>query len=143
MKIDIDLKSDEQLRKEVKKLIEGQVTSIMRTEIQDIIIKTMSQNNGKTFTQARLEQLARDSINEHVRKFSDETVNWSNSKDYKKLDTLIRQEVHKVIVAKKKFVEDAITKQVASITKETLDAMVDTVVEKKVRIVLSNLLGNK
>lgn len=139
MKINLDIKEDKELRKEVRKMIEGAVTSIVREEIRKIIIDVMAGENNR-FTSARLEQLAQQEISSHVRAFVNKDVSFLNN-DYKILESIVRQEVKKHLEKKEDAFELAVKKSANDLTEESLRKIVEKEVENSVTRKLKNLLS--
>ena len=137
MKIDLLLKEDEKLRKEVLKLIEGQVKSILRSEIKNIVLQTIAGSSNK-FTAASIEQIMNLEIKQMVERVSSDSD--GTFRNTKVIERIIRFEVSAQIEKQKPYIKLIIEKYVKEITKETLSTMIDDMVSKKVKSTIATLL---
>lgn len=138
MKATIDLQSDERLRKEIRAMIEGQVKSLLRNEVAELVANAVSQDKKK-FTPERLESIMTQVAKDKVSGFASHVTSYDGT-SMAFVEALVRKEVYQAVEDKAVFIEVATLKAVASIQKERLDQMIEKVVEKKVKSVLAGLL---
>ena len=69
MKIKLDLQEDDELRAYIKDLIRGQVVSIVRQDIQDVLHEVVERTvNGKISTDTRLGRFIEEEILKEIKK---------------------------------------------------------------------------
>lgn len=140
MRININVKEDEQLRREIREIIKGQVVSIVRKQVKELIIETMSGEEGKKFTAARLEELANSEISDHIRKFANSTP-WSG--DGKNIEKLARVEIHNILREMRAYIREQIKKQVGSFIKDEISAVVSEQVSAQIKTKIAQILGGQ
>jgi hypothetical protein len=133
MRINIDLKEDERLRKEIRAMIEGQIISIIRDQLKDIVV---SQSSGLTS-----EKLASMAANEIQKRVNSVTSEGTWREDTKKLEKLIRIEVGKKLDDMEDKILEIAAKALVEATERKLSQMIDTRVELAVTKRLQTLLG--
>lgn len=135
MRINIDLKSDKQFRKEVREMIAGQVTAIVRDEIKQIIMEVVGEKESK-LTPDRLNQLL---VSEVARCVNSEVNNgWSN--DHQKLKNIIRQEIAKHLEGMREQIGTLISAAIITVAKEELSSTLEKEIEKGVKRHITSLL---
>lgn len=74
LKLEINIADDRDLRESIRDAIKGEVTSVMRGEIRNVLKEVVSERGGKSFTTEGLEQILVDEIKIEIRKQIKELV---------------------------------------------------------------------
>lgn len=135
MKININIQEDAQLRKEIRKMIEGQVIAITRDEIKEIVL-----NSSKNLTPEKLDQIAEAQIKSRVNQVASIST-WQP--DNKKLEQMARYEVQRHIGEISDKILDISSRLVANTIDERIEQLITKQVEAAVSNRLAKLLGGE
>jgi hypothetical protein len=136
MKLNINLEEDAQFKKEVKKLIQGQVASILRDEIKTVVMEVMAKENKK-FTADRLTELMRKEISVRVDNFAAKGA-YPNS-DYN-LHVIVKEQVREWLEKERPLMEKVVAEKLTGFQGETFEEMVYRQVKVAIPRVLSGLI---
>lgn len=140
MKFNINVAEDEELRNEVKRIIEGQTKRILLEQVNEIIQKVL-EANGKKFSFENLLAIATSEIKQHVRNFVNKNSSMFVDNDYKVIEQIVRVEVAKHVEAQTDYVKECIETYVDRTTSQTLENMISEMVDKKVSQKIKSILA--
>ena len=136
MKINLNVAEDEQLRKEVREMIKGQVDGLTREQVKEMIISALGE---KKLTPQRIDEIAQSNVRSIFE-------NWAHDgnmymKNFSGLKTFLKVEIKKAVDGMKDFIQGEISKHVNSIVEQTMKDMIAHEVEKAVKKKLKDLLA--
>lgn len=134
----LNIHEDDELRKQVRAMVAGQVDAVIRGEIRSMIIEVIAGEGQRLKLATRIEEMTKQTIANHVNSCVNESAYGS---DHKKLEKMIRVMVVEMLKGQEDYARTQIDKKVTELTSDELSRITAERTSEEVKSVIGKLLS--